>query len=429
MILDTLQQVADSVLFEGYMLYPYRPSAIKNRKRFNFGTLWPREYAEAQKPEEAWSFHSEMLIEAGASCSLNLRLRFLQLLSSDPADPHSWEYGVVRARTIAHIRLSELQSQQTIILVFTDFAPEEKAPESIQVPTAPCFAKIELQAELLRNTLSKLKITISNETPSSDTWEPSFPPQSQAFTSAHLLANVEDGAFVSLLETPPSITEDATSCSSRGVFPVLIGEAGDRSTMLCSPIILYDYPAIAPESAANFCDGTEMDEMLALRVLTLTEAEKQEMRVADPHSRAILERTENLPEAHLMKLHGAIRGMQPVAGPHDELAPDPETPNGIQQWNPFEEKPPIEKVMVFGIELHKGDRVRIWPQKRADILDITVEGKLATIESIEQDLEDHIQFAVVFDDDPGKDMGLLRQAGHRFFFSPEEIEPLSLEAP
>ena len=429
MIFDTIQPVADSVLFEGYMLYPYRPSAIKNRKRFNFGTLWPREYAEAQKPEEAWSFHSEMLIEAGASCSLNFRLRFLQLLSSDPADPHAWDYGIVRARTVSHVRLSELQSQQTIFLVFTDFAPEERAPESIQIPEAPCCAKLELQAECLRSTLFKLKITISNETPSSDTWRPSVPPQSQAFTSAHLLVNVEGGAFISLLESPPSLTEYATSCINRGIFPALVGNAGDRSTMLCSPIVLYDYPAIAPESAANFCDGTEMDEMLALRVLTLTDAEKQEMRAADPHSRAILERSENLPEAHLMKLHGAIRGIQPVAGTPDALVPDPETENDIQQWNPFEEKPPIENVKVFGIELHKGDRVRIWPQKRADILDITVEGKLATIEAIEQDLDDQIQFAVVFDDDPGKDMGLLRQAGHRFFFSPEEIEPLTPEAP
>jgi hypothetical protein len=79
------------------------------------------------------------------------------------------------------------------------------------------------------------------------------------------------------------------------------------------------------------------------------------------------------------------------------------------------------------VELRKGDRVRLWPQKKADIFDIVMDGKFAVIEAIEQDLEDNIQFAVVLDDDPGRDMGLLRQAGHRFFFSPEEIEPLGAE--
>jgi hypothetical protein len=71
--------------------------------------------------------------------------------------------------------------------------------------------------------------------------------------------------------------------------------------------------------------------------------------------------------------------------------------------------------------------VRLWPQKKADILDMAMEGKIAVIEAIEQDFEDNVQFAVVLEDDPGRDMGMLRQAGHRFFFTPEEVEPLGLE--
>jgi deoxycytidine triphosphate deaminase len=93
-------------------------------------------------------------------------------------------------------------------------------------------------------------------------------------------------------------------------------------------------------------------------------------------------------------------------------------------WNPFEEsKAQPESVRVFGIDLRVGDRIRIWPQKSADIIDIALKGKVAVIEAIEQDFEDRIQFAVVFDDDPGREFGMMRQPGHRFFFSPEEVEP------
>jgi hypothetical protein len=80
------------------------------------------------------------------------------------------------------------------------------------------------------------------------------------------------------------------------------------------------------------------------------------------------------------------------------------------------------------VELRKGDRVRLWPQKRADILDIALAGKLATIEAIEEDFDDQVHLAVILDDDPGKDFGELRQPGHRFFFLPDEVEPVSLES-
>ncbi|GAC1415628.1 MAG: hypothetical protein NVSMB62_03780 [Acidobacteriaceae bacterium] len=93
-------------------------------------------------------------------------------------------------------------------------------------------------------------------------------------------------------------------------------------------------------------------------------------------------------------------------------------------WNPFEPNHvPVELVTVFGVDLRVGDRIRIWPQKSADIMDLAFKGKIAMIESIEQDFEDQIQLAVVFEDDPGREFGMMRQPGHRFFFSPDEVEP------
>lgn len=98
-----------------------------------------------------------------------------------------------------------------------------------------------------------------------------------------------------------------------------------------------------------------------------------------------------------------------------------------EDWNPFEEKPALESVRVFGVDLRCGDRVRLWPQKSADIMDMALTGRIAEIEAIERDFEDHVHLAVIVDDDPGKDLGILRQPGHRFFFTPDEVEPLGLE--
>jgi hydrogenase maturation protease len=132
----------------------------------------------------------------------------------------------------------------------------------------------------------------------------------RSLVSAHILLGVVDGQFVSLLEPPEDLKGVAASCQNVGAWPVLVGAEGDRDTMLASPIILYDYPQIAPESPGDLFDGTEIDEILALRILTMTDDEKSEMRNTDERARKMLERTENLPMEHLMKLHGTLRELR-----------------------------------------------------------------------------------------------------------------------
>jgi hypothetical protein len=95
--------------------------------------------------------------------------------------------------------------------------------------------------------------------------------------------------------------------------------------------------------------------------------------------------------------------------------------------NPWDESPPIERIRIAGVEYRLGDRVRIWPLGDADIFDIALKGKTATISSIEQDYEDRVHLAVTVDDDPGQDLGADGKPGHRFFFRPEEVEPLEDE--
>ena len=97
------------------------------------------------------------------------------------------------------------------------------------------------------------------------------------------------------------------------------------------------------------------------------------------------------------------------------------------EWQLLEEKTPLDRLEILGIEVRTGSRVRLRPRKGGDVMDIALAGQIATIECIEQDYEGKSHVCVVLDEDPGRDMGLLRQPGHRFFFDAEEVEPLSEE--
>jgi hydrogenase maturation protease len=134
----------------------------------------------------------------------------------------------------------------------------------------------------------------------------------QSLISTHIILGVKDGEFVSLLEPPAELQELASSCQNIGAWPVLVGKPGQRDTVLASPIILYDYPQIAPESAGDLFDGTEIDEILSLRIMTLTDEEKREIRESDDRAREILDRTEAIPPEQFMKLHGVVRGLRPL---------------------------------------------------------------------------------------------------------------------
>ena len=423
---SAIEKIADAVLYEGYILYPYRPSSIKNQQRWNFGTLFPRDFALAQNPHEVWCFRAEVIVQGSELSRIDARVRFLHLTPADD-DEHGWDQGFARFRTVENVTLGQICEGLETHFNFDELTEAERQTVPAGFSARQCVGKLMLNADRLEDGVYRLRAVFANETqvdaPAEATRKLA---QASAFTSAHLLLHVSGGALVSALDPQPELAAAVADCRNQGVFPVLAGEAGDRTRMLVSPIILYDYPQIAPESTGDFFDGTEMDEMLALRVMTLTDAEHEEMRRSDPHARAILERMETLPKEHLLKVHGAVRGMRPV----DNLAESTpeEFERAIQPWNPFEERPPVDVVRIFGAEVRKGDRVRIWPQKKADIMDLAMEGKTAVVESIVQDLEDKVQLAVVLDDDPGRDLGLMQKAGHRFFFTPEEIEPLGIEA-
>jgi hydrogenase maturation protease len=231
----------------------------------------------------------------------------------------------------------------------------------------------------------------------------------RTFASTHTILESDSGEFLSLIDPPEAYAEAASSCSNIGTWPVLVGdrEKGEAGTMLSSPIILYDYPEIAPESPGELFDATEIDEILTLRVLTMTDQEKWEMSQVDEHAREILNRTEALSEEDFWKMHGATRSKK------------------FSSEDFFNPNTRLESVSVNGTDLMIGHRVRIRPKGRADVMDLALEGKIALIESIDQDAENRVYLALVLEEDPGKDLGMLRQPGHRFFYGSNEVEPLT----
>ena len=295
-----VEKIAAAILYEGYILYPYRPTAIKNRQRWNFGTLYPRVYAQAQRPEEPYRLVAECLVTADAEATLDVRLRFLQLLRQPNAPALAWDEAVERTSEHTNLLLTDLTASPLWLQLQMD---------------ADLRIDLSITVQMLENGAAKLHLEVQNAShlPSGAgaKREEALP---LSFVSAHLLLGIARGQFVSLLDPGETYRESAAACSNQGVFPVLAGEEPGRSIMLCSPIILYDYPKIAPESEGDFFDGTEMDEMLTLRVLTLTDAEKLEMQNGDPRARRILERTEALTSDAMLKAHGVIRGLRDIRG-------------------------------------------------------------------------------------------------------------------
>ncbi len=332
-------RIAKAVLYEGYMLYPYRPSSVKNQQRFNFGVLYPRAFSEANKGTEPWTMQAEWLVESTSRSRLELRVRFLQLgdrsveqavgdgfhpvksLALGEQTFYSWQEAVEREIEIPAAMLDSLVSS-TLKHAFhlEPGTAQEELMDSDGVLAGRVVRTqqsidgcVSVAASAVSDNVFRISVRVENFTVLRQAGSVS---RDQALVrslvSAHVLSGVEEGQFVSLLDPPSGLKQMAADCRNQGVFPVLVGGEGQRDTMLASPIILYDYPQIAPESAGDLFDGTEIDEILSLRILTMTDEEKREMGQSDQRARQMLERTENLPAEQFAKLHGVLRSLRPV---------------------------------------------------------------------------------------------------------------------
>lgn len=349
MNLDSVEKIAEAVLYEGYMLYPYRASAVKNQQRWNFGVLCPRSYSEQQGGTDAWMMQTECLLEADQSTRLKVEVRFLQIVNrtigrlspplpslANAAEPEfkivdklvaggrtvaPWQEAMERKITIADLNPAAFTLHRNS---FFEFAAnrelehikshDDEIAEVVIREWDALSGSVEIGLKECRDGLFKVTVRLRNRTPhESLQHESRADALMHSFVSAHIILGAQGGQFVSQLDPPEDLREIAAECSNLGTWPVLVGEEGARDAMLSSPIILYDYPQIAPESPGSLFDGTEIDEILSLRILTMTDEEKQEMRQSDDRTRQILERTENMPPEQFMKLHGVLRGLRPVA--------------------------------------------------------------------------------------------------------------------
>lgn len=382
------EAIARAVLFEGHALYPYRSSSVKNRQRWTFGTLFPRSFCELVQEGDASVARIECLVR-GPSPSVRASVRFLQLVeASGGADgsESTWQEAVEQHVDLDPIDLGTLGSSPVVVEREVDAVMPREG--SVERHAETVCLRITASATRLGAETWKLGVSVENTTEL-----PAEPPplrpsvQLHSATSAHVILGALHGGFVSLRDPPAELVAHAASCRSLGLWPVLVGAPGSCETLLASPVILDDYPSVAPGSPGDLFDGTEIDEILTLRILTLSEAERQEVLSADPRVRELLERTEKLGRDDILRLHGALRGGGEGRG-----------------------------------RLGPGDRVVIRPRPGGDVLDLALAGEAATVASVEQDFEGRIHYAVTVDRDPGRDLGLTGQPGHRFFFSAEELE-------
>ena len=442
---DLVDKVVNAVLYEGYILYPYRASSKKNqRERFTFGRVYPKDYSDAQNGAEPCVMQTECLVRnESRDAVLGISVRFLQLSAREigklgaPVDQfthdtpfeivpelrvgtqlyQAWQEAIEREVSLPDVSLNEAaeREQPFQFSAGRTIEPIRNGPKIVAVVVRRSEAikgTIQLMTRLIDDKVMKITTRVINETGiDKNKIDDSDEVIMRTFASTHTILSAPGGEFVSLLDPAPDYEAEANKCKNIGCWPVLVGEEkkNDRDTMLSSPIILYDYPKIAAESAGDLFDSTEIDEILTLRVKTMTDAEKAEMRNLDEQARRILERTENITADHFMQMHGTMRN---VRSANEDF------------FNPAKQ---IESATVQGVDLKKGDRVRIRPKKRADVMDLALNGKIAVIEAVEQDVEDQIHFALILEDDPGKDLGFMRQPGHRFFFGADEVEPIVAE--
>ena len=452
---EAARTVADAVLYEGYVLYPYRASSRKNQVRFQWGVLTPRSHSQADGSERWWA-RTECLLDPGDRRDhpvLRIRVRCLQtqrrtveaqLTRGSFTSPGS-AFGPVDALEVdgtSHVEWDEAVDR-TI-----DLPPLIIPPGGTAAGELPFHLEGGSEAEPVHaadGTLAgrfirerhaidgmirvatapaaygspyvKVEVTVENATAGGKDASRRADVVAQSLVAVHTMLAVDGATFVSLLDPPGAAAEAAVACRSVGTYPVLIG-ADD--VVLSSPIILYDHPEVADQSPGDLYDSLEIDEILALRVITLTDSEKAEARGTDARAAAIIDRCDALSPEAMGRLHGQMRPVEPewltFTTPGRDAAPwwDPASDQSFDPWS--------DSVRVGGIDLAQGSAVRLHPSGQADAQDMFLDGRRGTVAGVFADVDGGIHLAVTLDDDPAARE--LNWQGRYLYFRPEEVEPL-----
>lgn len=450
-----MRPIADAVLYEGYLLYPYRRSSPKNRVRWQFGVLAPRAWAERNGPvapgvagsAESWHQRTECLVEAAGDAVLHTRVRYLQLqhkaverrvpdggylpvpsLEVDGAIQLTFDEAVERETDLV-VPLSELCAGAMTVQVGApggeDVEPLPAGNGRIVRRRHPVTAATTLSAEPLPGSFGRYRLRVHTENTGQQVTAstPRDEVLPYCLIATHTFLGGAGLAFCSLTDPPGWALAHARECRNLHTFPVRAGAPGSADLMLSAPIILPDHPRIAPESPGDLYDAAEIDEILSLRTMVLTDQEKREARATDQRAGRILDRVDAMSAGAFARLHGTVRSLRQAspAGPAtDHHSPHPWWEEGGDDGL----SPTTDAVRVNGVAVRGGSAVRLRPRQRGgDAHDMFLANRTASVAAVFHDVDGGVHLAVTVDDDPATD--LHHWYGRYFYFRPDEVEPLT----
>ncbi len=467
--LDQARLVADAVLYEGYLLYPYRATSSKNMARWQFGVVGPRGAAASGVGEESFVEMQSLIRWSGDPfAGIDIHLRFLQLQRRRTevagADGTFVDVPEVTVGATRWLAWDEAVPVERLVRAsLSDVVAGHLEPVDIHpgVDVEPLDADGQVVARLVRERahlqatvtaraeevagvdgLFRLTVRVDNQA-AVDGLERADVIR-RSFVGTHLLLDLPapGTGFVSVIDPPEDARDAAAGCQQQRCWPVLAGVSGDESLLLGSPIILYDHPEVAEESSVALFDSTEIDEILTLRVLTMTDEEKAEARATDPRAAEIVDRCEQLSPQDMQRLHGVLRDpFGADAFDLDAFSSDPrrgdplevDFPTITSEVDPFgpdlfgENAPHVDPetavVLITGVAVSKGSIVRVHPNRRADAQDLFFANQVAKVAAVHEDFDGETHVAVILLDDPAADMH--EWYGRFLYFAPDEIEPLA----
>ncbi|MFJ1649535.1 hypothetical protein [Streptomyces sp. NPDC088258] len=461
--LDHVREIADAVLYEGYLLYPYRAGSAKNRSRWQFGVLGPPSAAPTSFAEEpGMAVQCLLSVPEGTAdtADVTVRLRFLQhqtrevrrcdedgrhpavaQLTVDGVTFLSWDEAVEREIDPGPVPLTGPTDRHRVV---PGGEETEWLTDTRGVTVGCVVRRREPLAVRIRTRTERdgafLRLTVSVENEHTATAADKDAAIRASLIGTHVILQAHGAGFVSLREPPDEAAAAAARCEQRRCWPVLAGPKGSTDTVIGAPIILYDHPEIAEQSAGDLFDSTEIDEILTLRVMTMTDQEKAEARATDPRAREIIDRCDAMEPEDLRRLHGLLRdphapaavaGPAAPPGPVGDLrdaAPAAFDTGGAPWWDPAADaavSPGTDSVVIDGVHVAKGSLVRVHPARRADAQDLFFAGRVARVTAVLSDVDGGVHVALVLLDDPAAD--LHDWYGRYFYFAPDELEPLPTE--
>ena len=429
---DRARAVADAVLYEGYLLYPYRGTSSKNQSRWQFGVLGPPGAADASLGEDD-GLAAQFLAEQAEA--ITLVVRFLQLqhrraereqdgrfepvaeLATPTGSWLTWDEAVECEISFGPLVFDELPLTLPVTAAgATEIEPLANGRLVRERKQIRGELTVSSEAD---GSVRRVSVRLNNIGAAAADKDDAI---ARSMIGSHLIAEVIGGRFVSMLEPAPAAAGAVSRCAQHRCFPVLAGPPGSHDMLLISPIILYDHPEVAEQSNAALYDCTEIDEILTLRVMTMTDEEKAQARATDPRAARIVDECDAMSPDAMARLHGVLRDPHRLDIPAGLV---PEIPDGVDWWDPLADnavRPEIDAVLVNRIRVARGSRVRLCPRRNADAQDIFVAGKTARVTSVHEDVEGNKHVGVVVDDDPAAE--LHDWYGRYLYFSPDEIEPL-----